>query len=124
MRLSAYDMIAAMPSVLVLWDIDNTLLYTGGAGSIGMRRAFHALYGVEDAFSKFGRVLSVTLAEHRQSGRHRAFGYVEMGSGESAAIAGLNRTDLRGQPLTVCNAIPKADATGASTGTGVPVRRA
>ena len=45
-------MIAAMQSVLVLWDIDNTLLYTGGAGSIGMRRAFHALYGVEDAFSK------------------------------------------------------------------------
>ena len=42
-----------MPSpVLVLWDIDNTLLYTGGAGSIGMRRAFHELYGVDDAFSK------------------------------------------------------------------------
>jgi phosphoglycolate phosphatase-like HAD superfamily hydrolase len=36
----------------VLWDIDNTLLYTGGAGSLGMRRAFHELYGVDDAFGR------------------------------------------------------------------------
>ena len=33
----------------MLWDIDNTLLYTGGAGSLGMRRAFEDLYGVEDS---------------------------------------------------------------------------
>ncbi len=39
-------------STLVLWDIDNTLLYTGGAGSIGMRLAFRDLYGVDDAFGK------------------------------------------------------------------------
>jgi phosphoglycolate phosphatase-like HAD superfamily hydrolase len=37
---------------LVLWDIDNTLLYTGGAGSLGMRRAFAELYGVDDAFKR------------------------------------------------------------------------
>lgn len=37
---------------LVLWDIDNTLLYTGGAGSIGMTRAFRDLYGVDDAFGR------------------------------------------------------------------------
>ncbi|HET6614358.1 MAG TPA: HAD family hydrolase [Dehalococcoidia bacterium] len=36
----------------VLWDIDNTLLYTGGAGSLGMRRAFRDLYGVDDAFGR------------------------------------------------------------------------
>ncbi len=41
---------ATTPTTLVLWDIDNTLLYTGGAGSIGMRRAFHDLYGIDDAF--------------------------------------------------------------------------
>ncbi|MEX2227070.1 MAG: HAD family hydrolase [Dehalococcoidia bacterium] len=40
-----------MPSY-VLWDIDNTLLYTGGAGSLGMRRAFNDLYGVDDAFGR------------------------------------------------------------------------
>lgn len=40
------------PATLVLWDIDNTLLYTGGAGGIGMRRAFHDLYGIDDAFGR------------------------------------------------------------------------
>lgn len=37
---------------IVLWDIDNTLLYTGGAGGIGMNRAFRDIYGVEDGFSR------------------------------------------------------------------------
>ncbi len=35
---------------LVLFDIDNTLLWTGGAGTLAMARAFRDLYGVEDAF--------------------------------------------------------------------------
>ena len=39
-------------TTLVLWDIDNTLLYTGGAGGVGMRRAFYDLYGVDDAFGR------------------------------------------------------------------------
>jgi phosphoglycolate phosphatase-like HAD superfamily hydrolase len=38
--------------VIVLWDIDNTLLYTGGAGSIAMNRAFVDLYGVADGFAR------------------------------------------------------------------------
>jgi len=38
------------PPVIILWDIDNTLLYTGGAGSLGMTRAFRDLYGIDDAF--------------------------------------------------------------------------
>jgi len=41
-----------LPRTLALWDIDNTLLYTGGAGSLGMARAFRDLYGVEDAFRR------------------------------------------------------------------------
>lgn len=41
-----------MPDVIVLWDIDNTLLYTGGAGSLAMTRAFADLYGVGDAFGR------------------------------------------------------------------------
>jgi len=36
----------------VLWDIDNTLLYTGGAGGVAMARAFRDLYGIDDAFGK------------------------------------------------------------------------
>jgi hypothetical protein len=61
---------------------------------------------VREAFAQFGTVVTVTLAEDRHSGRPRGFGYVEMEEGD-AAIAGLNRTDLRGQPLTVCAARPR-----------------
>lgn len=39
-------------SIVVLWDIDNTLLYTGGAGSRAMARAFVELYGTSDAFRR------------------------------------------------------------------------
>jgi phosphoglycolate phosphatase len=35
---------------LFLFDIDGTLINTGGAGSAAMRAAFAALYGVEDGF--------------------------------------------------------------------------
>jgi phosphoglycolate phosphatase-like HAD superfamily hydrolase len=41
-----------MTRTLVLWDIDNTLLYTGGAGMVGMRRAFADLYGIDDSFQR------------------------------------------------------------------------
>jgi phosphoglycolate phosphatase-like HAD superfamily hydrolase len=36
---------------IVLFDIDNTLLYTGGAASLAMKRAFFDLFGVEDGFA-------------------------------------------------------------------------
>jgi len=39
-------------NTIVLWDIDNTLLYTGGAGSRAMARAFVELYGTSDAFKR------------------------------------------------------------------------
>lgn len=41
-----------MSDILILWDIDNTLLYTGGAGSLAMRRAYCDLYGIDDAFGR------------------------------------------------------------------------
>ncbi len=37
---------------IILFDIDMTLLYSGGAGSLSMRRAFHQLYGIEDGFKR------------------------------------------------------------------------
>lgn len=59
-----------MPRV-VLFDIDNTLLYTGGAGSFAMNEAFNGLYGVPDGFARVefsGRtdlyILGQGLAEH------------------------------------------------------------
>ena len=41
-----------MKQTIVLWDIDNTLLYTGGAGGVGMNRAFRDIYGVDDGFGR------------------------------------------------------------------------
>ncbi len=37
---------------IVLWDIDQTLLHTAGAGRKAMSRAFRELYGVDDAFGR------------------------------------------------------------------------
>jgi phosphoglycolate phosphatase-like HAD superfamily hydrolase len=37
---------------LLLFDIDNTLLYSGGAGSVAMTAAFRDLFGVNDGFGK------------------------------------------------------------------------
>lgn len=42
----------SMSHAIVLWDIDNTLLYTGGAGTVAMTRAFRDLYGIDDAFGR------------------------------------------------------------------------
>src|SRR5476649_2882789 len=41
----------ALASILILFDIDGTLVLTGGAGGRAMARAFEDLYGVRDAFS-------------------------------------------------------------------------
>ena len=51
---------------LLLFDIDNTLLYTGGAGSHAMNLAFQEMYGVNDGFAKVefsGRTDLYILAE-------------------------------------------------------------
>jgi phosphoglycolate phosphatase-like HAD superfamily hydrolase len=38
-------------SPVFLFDIDNTLLYTGGAGSAAMNAAFERMFGVPDGFA-------------------------------------------------------------------------
>jgi RNA recognition motif-containing protein len=75
---------------------------------------------VRSAFSRFGPVISVSLAEGSRSRRPGGFGYVEMEDGGDAAIAGLNRTDLGGQPLTVCRAQPRKEASPTAP---PPIRR-
>lgn len=35
---------------LILFDIDGTLITAGGAGTRALNRAFHAMFGIEDAF--------------------------------------------------------------------------
>jgi len=60
---------------VLLFDIDNTLLYSGGAGSLAMARAFEQLYGVANGFTGIefsGRtdrfILQSGLEKHTISG--------------------------------------------------------
>ncbi len=60
---------------VVLFDIDNTLLYSGGAGSFAMNMAFNELFGIADGFARVefsGRtdlfILESGLAEHGIAG--------------------------------------------------------
>ena len=60
-----------MRDTIILFDVDNTLLYSGGAGSLAMRRAFEELYGIEDGFRRVefsGRtdwaILRAAMREH------------------------------------------------------------
>jgi phosphoglycolate phosphatase len=62
-------------SRVILFDIDNTLLYSGGAGSFAMNMAFNELFGVSDGFARVefsGRtdlyILEQGLAEHGIAG--------------------------------------------------------
>ncbi len=51
---------------LLLFDIDNTLLWSGGAGGMAMGLAFRDLFGIEDGFKKVefsGRTDRYILAE-------------------------------------------------------------
>jgi phosphoglycolate phosphatase len=55
-----------MTQQLVLFDIDGTLVLTGGAGKRGMTRAFEALFGVAEAFAAIplaGRTDTSILAD-------------------------------------------------------------
>ena len=63
---------------LILFDIDNTLLYTGGAGGLAMNLAFQEMFGINDGFAKVefsGRtdlyILSEGLRLHGLSGGHQ-----------------------------------------------------
>ncbi len=56
---------------LLLFDVDNTLLWSGGAGGKAMSLAFHDLFGIEDGFKRVefsGRtdryILTTALRQH------------------------------------------------------------
>lgn len=60
-----------MAHTTILFDVDQTLLYSGGAGSRAMRLAFERLYGIEDGFKRVefsGRtdwsILRDAMAQH------------------------------------------------------------
>lgn len=64
---------------VLLFDIDQTLLYTGGAGGLAMNLAFEEMFGISDGFGKIefsGRtdlgILADALAHHGIEGGHEA----------------------------------------------------
>lgn len=73
---------------------------------------------LRQAFAAYGAVDRVSILKDKFTGEPRGFGFVEMGNkaeGE-AAIAGLNRKDLKGRPLTVNEARPREERGGRSGG--------
>jgi RNA recognition motif-containing protein len=66
---------------------------------------------LREAFEAFGQVASATVIRDRYSGASRGFGFVEMPEDEeaTAAINGLNDTELQGRRLRVDKARPPQD---------------
>ena len=65
-------------------------------------------------FAAHGTVESAQIIMDRDTGRSKAFGFVEMGSDQEAqaAIAGLNGKESGGRALTVNEARPKTEGGG------------
>jgi RNA recognition motif-containing protein len=65
-------------------------------------------------FSPFGEVTSAQVIMDKMTGKSRGFGFVEMPNGEqgTAAINGTNGRDLKGRPLRVNEAQPRAPGGG------------
>jgi RNA recognition motif-containing protein len=70
------------------------------------------------AFSQFGTVSDVFIANDRETCRPRGFAFVTMGTAEEskAAIEKMNGVDLDGRQLTVNEAKPKEEMGGGGGG--------
>jgi RNA recognition motif-containing protein len=64
---------------------------------------------LRELFGQYGTVTRAQVAEDRETGRSRGFGFVEMSTGGDEAIAALNGQMLGGRPLTVNEARPRED---------------
>jgi RNA recognition motif-containing protein len=83
----------------------STKLYVGGLAWATTDQS------LQEAFAKFGNVVSAKVMTERDSGRSRGFGFVEFASAEEAqaAIAGLNGTELDGRQISVNEARPMTE---------------
>jgi RNA recognition motif-containing protein len=64
---------------------------------------------IQKLFSAYGTGEKVNLITDRETGRLRGFGFVEMASGGSEAIAALDQRDLGGRALSVSLARPREE---------------
>jgi RNA recognition motif-containing protein len=74
---------------------------------------------LNEAFSRFGTVESVTIITDRDTGQSKGFGFVELASDQEAAAAAgkMNSSEMDGRTLKVAVAIPQAPR---RTGSGSP----
>jgi hypothetical protein len=73
-----------------------------------------------DLFAQAGNVARVQMINDRVTGRHRGFGFVEMGTAEEAqaAIAKFHGHEINGRALTVNEARPMEQREGGGGGGG------
>ncbi len=71
-------------------------------------------------FAPFGEVLNCSLPLERDTGRKRGFAFIEMADEaiESAAIDGLQGTELMGRPLRINKAEPRGSGSSRRGGRG------
>lgn len=76
-------------------------LYVGGVSYSTTQQ------GLEEAFAKFGKVLSASIIMDKMTGRSRGFGFVEIeDDAAEAAINAMNGATLDGRKLIVNEAKP------------------
>ena len=75
---------------------------------------------LESLFSQFGDVSRAQVIQHRDTGRSKGFGFVEMDDEDSAekAIEELNGSEFEGRNLTVNEARPREDRPSRGGGGG------
>ena len=75
---------------------------------------------LRQAFEGFGEVSTVKVITDRDSGRPKAFAFVEMNGNDEAmaAISGLNGKELNGRELNVNEAKPRDESARTNGGNG------
>lgn len=78
-----------------------------------------------EIFQPFGKLASVTVVKDKFSGVSKGFGFIEMPdkAEAEAAIAGLHRTQLKGQSLDITEARPREQRRSGPGGRGGGRRR-
>jgi len=80
---------------------------------------------IEEAFTRYGSVETVSIVQDRETGRSRGFAFVEMPNAEEAraAIEGLNLHRIGERAITVNEARPRTERRGGGGGGGGYGRR-
>ena len=76
--------------------------------------------GLQEAFEKFGKVVSAQVIMDKMTNQSRGFGFVEMSDDAAAkkAIAELDGATIEGRNIKVMEAKPKEDRPARSNGGG------